>query len=322
MKKVLIIAPEFMGYVVKIADNLKKNKNLIVTDIHIPTYKYKKKSLKVKNFFLKKISKDIKFTYRENYINSIIKDEKYDLILVIRPDLFAIKTLEQLKTKTQYFKTYFFDGIDRFPRKLKSLHLFNEIYSFEPNDCKQFGFLPITNFIYDDSLNHSNDQKNKNFKYSVFNITSYDKKRFKLLLKIAAILKEQEQQYKIIVKTNKKNLSNGLVDIISEPMNLENTKILLNDSICMLDFGVLNEHRGLTFRIFEAMGLEKKIITNNSDIANYDFYDPNNILIIDEKNINIPLSFLTSKYNPIPKNIYNKYTLDAWTKKVFKEILE
>jgi hypothetical protein len=142
------------------------------------------------------------------------------------------------------------------------------------------------------------------------------------LLKIAAILKEQEQQYKIIVKTNKKNLSNGLVDIISEPMNLENTKILLNDSICMLDFGVLNEHRGLTFRIFEAMGLEKKIITNNSDIANYDFYDPNNILIIDEKNINIPLSFLTSKYNPIPKNIYNKYTLDAWTKKVFKEILE
>ncbi len=322
MKKVLIIAPEFMGYVVKIADNLKKNKNLIVTDIHIPTYQYKKKSLKVKNFFLKKISKDIKFAYRENYINSIIRDEKYDIILIIRPDLFAIKTLEQLKSKTQYFKTYFFDGIYRFPRKLKSLHLFNEIYSFEPNDCKKFGFLPITNFIYDDSLIHSNDQKNKNFKYSVFNITSYDKKRFKLLLKIAAILKKQKQEYKIIVKTNKKILSNGLVDIICEPMNLENTKILLNDSICMLDFGVLKEHRGLTFRIFEAMGLEKKIITNNSDIANYDFYDPNNILIIDEKNINIPLSFLTSEYNPIPKNIYNKYTLDAWSKKVFKEVLE
>ena len=318
MKKVLIIAPEFMGYVVKIADKLKKNKNLIVTDIHIPTYQYNNISSRIKNFYLKKISKDIKYEYREKYINSIIGDEKYDIILIIRPDLFAIKTIEELKTKTKYLKTYFFDGIYRFPRKLKSLHLFNEIYSFEPSDCKKFGLKPLTNFIYEESL--GNSCQNKQIKYSVFNITTYDKHRFKLLLNIAAFLKKQKLEYKIIVKTNKK-ITNDLIDIINEPMKLKDTKILLENSICMLDFGALNEHKGLTFRVFEAMGLGKKLITNNSDIANYDFYDPKNILIIDEKNIHIPYSFMTSEYNPIPKEIYNQYTLDSWINKVFNEVL-
>ena len=321
MKKVLIIAPEYMGYIVKIADNLKKNENITVTDIHIPTYKYTKITTRIKNFFLKRISKDIKFDYRENYINAIIGNEIYDIILIIRPDMFALKTLEHLKTKTKLFKTYFFDGIYRFPRKFKTLHLFNEIYSFEPNDCKKFGFLPITNFIYEEAIINPNNNTNNPLKYSLFNITSYDKKRFKMLLKIASVLKQQKQEYKIIVKTNKKIVTNGLIDIIREPMKLENMKILLEESICMLDFGVLDKHSGLTFRIFEAIGLHKKIITNNPDIINYDFYDPQNILIIDLKNIIIPTSFLTSKYNPIPIEIYRKYTLNTWVKTVFKEVL-
>lgn len=317
MKKVLIIAPDTLGYIVKIAHNLKK-RNVNVTDIHIPNFVYSNNLIRAKNFFLKKISKDVKFKYREKYINTIILDEQYDLILVIRTDLFSIQTLENLKSRTKYFKTYFFDGVFRFPRKLKSLHLFDEIYSFEPNDCKKFGLKPLTNFIYEESLVKSS--QNKQIKYSVFNITTYDKHRFKLLLNIAAFLKNQKLEYKIIVKTNKK-ITNDLIDIINEPMKLEETKILLQDSICMLDFGALNEHKGLTFRVFEAMGLGKKLITNNSDIANYDFYDPKNILIVDEKNIDIPSSFMTTEYNPIPKEIYKKYTINTWINTVFKEVL-
>lgn len=318
MKKVLIIAPDTLGYIEKIAHNLKK-KNVTVTEIHIPNLVYSNNLIRAKNFFLKKISKDVKFNYREKYINNIILNEQYDLILVIRSDLFSIQTLENLKSRTKYFKTYFFDGVFRFPRKLKSLYLFDEIFSFEPNDCKKFGLKPLTNFIYEESLLDSS--QDKQIKYSVFNITTYDKHRFKLLLKIAAYLKKQKLEYKIIVKTNKK-ITSDLIDIINEPIKLEDTKILLESSICMLDFGVLNEHKGLTFRVFEAMGLGKKLITNNSDIANYDFYDPKNILIIDENNIHIPISFIRSEYNPIPKEIFNKYTIDTWVNTVFKEILE
>ncbi len=317
MKKVLIIAPEYMGYMEKVADELRKHKNIDLTDIHIPSYKYTSLSTKIKNFFLKKLAKDVKFTYRENYIKKIISNKTFDLILIIRPDMFSLKTLKELKTKTPLFKTYFYDGIKRYPRKLKTLKFFNEIYSFEPNDCKKYGFIPITNFIYEEA---PINLETKNLKYFIFNISSYDRKRFPILLKIASVLKDQKKNFKIIVKTNKKVETNNLIDIIKKTMTFEDIKLLLKETICMLDLGQIHKHRGLTFRIFEAMGLHKKIITNNPDIVNYDFYDPQNILVINENKINIPDSFLQSSYNPIPIAIYKKYTLDNWVKTVFKEL--
>lgn len=318
MKKVLIISPEYMGYIVKVADNLKKTDTVAVTDIHIPTYKYKNLNYRILNFFLKWFSKDLKFTYRDDYINQIISNENYDIILIIRPDMLAFTTLKRLKSKTKLMKTYFFDGVYRFPRQIKTIPYFDEIYSFEPDDCKEFGFLPLTNFIYEEILLKENAS---NLKYGVFNITSYDKKRFLLLSKIATILKKQKLEYKIIVKTNKKIPSNTGIDIIKKSISLDEVQLYLENSICMLDLGVINKHKGLTFRIFEAIGLHKKIITNNKDIANYDFYNPQNILIIDEKNITIPFSFFESKYEPIPDEIYQKYTLSSWAKTVFKEVL-
>ena len=48
---------------------------------------------------------------------------------------------------------------------------------------------------------------------------------------------------------------------------------------------------GLTMRTIEMIGMNKKIITTNKDIINYDFYNPNNILVIDRKKIKINLDF-------------------------------
>ncbi|MEO5788779.1 MAG: hypothetical protein ACOH2D_08855 [Gelidibacter sp.] len=318
MKKALIIAPEYMGYIVKVADELRKYSDIEVTDIHIPSYKYDSLSTKIKNFFYKQFSKDLKFDYREDYIKPIIKDDHFDIILIIRPDMLSIKTLAELKARTKLFKTYFFDGVDRFPRKKKTIHLFDEIYSFEPNDCKTFGFKFITNFIYELEPPTIDEIP---LKYSVFNITSYDRKRFPILLEIAKTLKEQQNKFKIIVKTSKDLSSNDLIEITEKPIPLEAVKRYIKQSACMLDLGVIKKHKGLTFRVFEAMGYQKKIITNNSEIATYDFYNPQNILIIDEQNIAIPNSFLNSSYAPIPDDILKKYTLESWVKTVFKEVV-
>jgi hypothetical protein len=65
------------------------------------------------------------------------------------------------------------------------------------------------------------------------------------------------------------------------------------------------------------MGLQKKLITTNSDIKNYDFYNPNNILIIDIKRPEIPKAFFENEYEKLPEDIYNKYTLSGWIKNVF-----
>ena len=46
-----------------------------------------------------------------------------------------------------------------------------------------------------------------------------------------------------------------------------------------------------------------------------------NILIIYENNIEIPNSFLSSGYQPVPDDIYQKYTIKTWVKTVFKDVL-
>lgn len=77
-----------------------------------------------------------------------------------------------------------------------------------------------------------------------------------------------------------------------------------------------SDNNGCTFRSIDCIGMKKKLITNNKDIVNEDFYSPNNILIIDENNIEIPKEFIYSPYEDLPKEIYEKYSLENWVKQL------
>ena len=98
-------------------------------------------------------------------------------------------------------------------------------------------------------------------------------------------------------------------------MPLSEVNHYINRSKVLLDINRLGQS-GLTFRVFESLGLEKKLITTNADIKNYDFYNPNNILVIDEKNPIIPMEFFENDYEKIPNSILEKYTLKGWTNHV------
>ena len=72
-------------------------------------------------------------------------------------------------------------------------------------------------------------------------------------------------------------------------------------------------------RTFEALGARRKLITTNLDIEHYDFYNPNNILVIDRMNVNVPVDFISSQYVDIDQNIYDSYSLSSWLRKIFIE---
>ncbi|WKV96114.1 hypothetical protein PYV50_19545 [Pseudomonas sp. H22_DOA] len=54
-------------------------------------------------------------------------------------------------------------------------------------------------------------------------------------------------------------------------------------------------------------------------MVDYDFYNPANILVIDENSPVIPEHFITAPYVDIPAPIYEKYTLQGWVKTVFSQ---
>jgi hypothetical protein len=97
--------------------------------------------------------------------------------------------------------------------------------------------------------------------------------------------------------------------------HLENAN-LVHQSKVILD---INHPRqtGLTMRTFEALGAQKKLITTNADILNYDFYDKNNVLVIDRENPVIECSFLESNITPYSKEILFKYSIEGWIHTLF-----
>lgn len=72
--------------------------------------------------------------------------------------------------------------------------------------------------------------------------------------------------------------------------------------------------RGLTRRPIEALLWSKKLVTNNPDIVNYDFYRPENIFIY---GVDDPCGFehfVETPLTEIPENIKTRYTVEGWLK--------
>jgi spore maturation protein CgeB len=74
--------------------------------------------------------------------------------------------------------------------------------------------------------------------------------------------------------------------------------------------------RGLTMRTFETMGSNKKLITTNMNVLEYDFFREENICVIGRKNPRIPASFWDTSYQPLLPEIYQKYSLAGWLNEV------
>ena len=69
---------------------------------------------------------------------------------------------------------------------------------------------------------------------------------------------------------------------------------------------------GLTMRTIEMLGMKKKLITTNKTIKRYDFYNPDNICIVDRNAPQIDLGFLEKPYCELPARIYDKYRIESW----------
>lgn len=91
---------------------------------------------------------------------------------------------------------------------------------------------------------------------------------------------------------------------------------LYSKSKVILDINHPNQN-GLTMRVFESLGASKKIITTNKDIANYPFYDTNNVLIIDRNNITVNKDFFEKPFKSIDRLLYEKMSIDGWVKDIF-----
>lgn len=82
-------------------------------------------------------------------------------------------------------------------------------------------------------------------------------------------------------------------------------------SRCIIDIAQ-NGQFGLTRRPLEALFYGKKLITNNTDLAKYDFYNKENIFIFGKDSESRLKDFVRSPFVEISKTIRLKYDINYW----------
>jgi len=317
--KICVISFDFWGYDAHIVETLKE-KGIEANHIKIGAVSYENFGERLTNFFSKVfLGKNLKYQKRQKFvIEQLDKLGHQDQILVLNADTFDHSTLEYMKKSTNRFITFLYDNLDRFPVQDK-LHFFDKIYSFDDKDIEKHGFERLTNYNYLPFLSQEKQNPSEDALY----ITSYDKKRIKQLEILSRKFEELRLKFDLYV-IGKKSWKNQLMKPFSKNkivftrkrINHENLPEFYKRTKVILDLMRENQY-GLSFRVFEAMALEKKIITDNEKIKNYDFYNPNNILVLNKDFSNITKEFFETPYQSLPEGIYKKYTLEKWVERVF-----
>lgn len=319
-RNVLFISSKFFGYEKNIKSELEKLGAVVDYFDDRPSNDFITKvfiRLKLKFILNKKIK-----IYYEKIFNEI-KDKHYDYIFVISPETFSYKEFEiikQLHPKARSF-LYMWDSFTN-KNSFNTLKLFDKVFSFDSKDVKKHNliFLPL---FY---IKQYEELEFKNYEYDLTFIATAHSDRYKIAKKISNLLLDERTYFyfylpsKIIYYIRRYFMKNYNYDNIENFRfkSLEHNKIveIFSKSKVILDINHPNQC-GLTMRTFECLGAKKKLITTNKNIIEYDFYNKNNILIIDRKHIKIDKRFFDVPYERIEKSIYQKYSIENWLKIIF-----
>lgn len=281
-----------------------------------PKYRYKNTTERVLNFLSKTfINRNIKEVYHRKVMQkrfAILKD-KYDLIFIIRPDLVTNNQLSKLKSKTPKLIAYYWDTVAFFPRKKKIISFFDKGYSFDSQDCKDYNLTMLTNFYYYEPAPAEIDK-------TLFCISHLEKRRYTLFNTMGKFLEENNISYRFMTKQSVDKLKSPYIEYMKEAIPYNEMLNLLNRYEVILDIAKPNQ-TGLSFRIFESLGMNKKIITNNRTVMEYDFYNPNNILVIDFNKLDIPKSFFETPFQLIDEAIKQKYHLRSFIRTIIGNLV-
>jgi len=315
-QKILIISPYAFGYIDFLVEELSKRDEVDVDVIFFDKIKFKYKNFfeRITNFFSKLF---FNVNLKKRYIEMVIDAyDEHDKILIIRPDLLTDRVLKIIRSKTNNFIGYYFDSAIRLKRKQDIIHFFDKVYSFDKVDVEKFDFEFITNYIFEETKQPS---KPEDTEYKFFNISSNDDNyRLGKLLEFIQIFQDNDWTFKFIsFDVLKRKETNPLIETIDEIIVAKDAKAYIQKAKILIEIQ-RKKQTGLSFRVFEALGHQKKLITTNKDIVNYDFYNPQNILVVDLDNIQVPEAFVNTPYAPIDDKILDKYRLKNWVNRVFE----
>lgn len=322
-KKILFIAPKFFNYEIEIKNKMEELG---------ATVKYYDERMKNSffNIALIRLFKSVLKTKIEKYYKQIINENreiKYDNILFIIPETITPQLLEELKNSQKDAKIilYMWDSFKNRKNANSLKEMFDEIYSFDKEDCKKWNFFKFLPLFYIDKFKKENNEINEENDIFFVGTGHSDRYLFFKKVKIQTEKLNLNFEYYIFLRNKiffyfkkyfDKNYKNAKInDFKFKPLSFGKIQQEIKKTKIVLDVHHKGQN-GLTMRTLEMLGMKKKIITTNQDVKNYDFYNENNILVVDRENPKLDIEFFKSDYKELPKKIYEKYSIESWIKKI------
>lgn len=314
-KKVLFMSPSSFNYEIEI---IKEMRALGAQVDYIDDRPLNSSFSKILSRIFPRVGLLLSYQFYKRLFSKVNVD--YDVIICVKLELVSKALLESFfATQFKAIKIYYsWDSFSNSKNSILLLNLFDRKYSFDSVDCKKYNIehkplfyidkftVPsaLPNFTFDISFVGSIHYKryialksifNNQSPFSFFSYMYVPSKSLYWLRKIFL--------FPIFGKSRKSDFN-----FISLPSN--EVVDIFKQSRCVFDFAHHNQV-GLTMRTIETHGARKKLITNNINILDYDFYHPNNILILDGnyKDVN---EFLSLPYFEVDEELYKKYSLQKW----------
>lgn len=276
--------------------------------------------------FFPHFSKIITYPYYKKILKKIKNEIKIDIVFFIKCEIAPMFFLRKLKKDfNPKFILYLWDSINHTPDYKTKLKFFDEIFSFDKVDCQKYKKIQFVPLFYLDT--YQGREQNKNI-YDFCFVGTIHSDRLKLLTEIKSICEKNDLKYYYYMflptkwayyfyKIKQYKIFKGykINDFKYERLSSKEVANLYSKSKIIID-AEKNNQNGLTIRTFEVLASEKKLITTNISIKEYDFYLEDNIYVIENEINEIPKSFFLNKFIKIDESFINEYSLDKWIQKV------
>lgn len=267
----------------------------------------------------------------DRYISKVITANKgvaFDYILICRGEAFTPLTIQHLKKSFPTAKVllYFWD-ILRCADVRFNIPYADRAMSFDPQDAEENDGLEFrpTFFVKE----YKDVNKIPSGKNDVCFIGTLHSNRHKIIKKIEKTFTDQGFKfYKYLYVPSplvyiKDFITKfpyiSLSEIHFNPISVKGTVNVLNETKAIFDINYTAQ-KSLSTRAYEAMAARRKYITTNPEVKKYDFYNPQNICVVDLDNIRIEKSFLETPFVEVPEDILYHYSVAGLVDELFENI--
>lgn len=322
-KRVLLLAPSFFNYREQIGEGMARLGAHVDVHDERPGNDFLTKAMIRKNIPL--IHPAVEKYYKA--LTTAHAGADYDFVLVIKGESLnrnAIQILRNAYPKAEFI-LYLWDSVENVPDCAERMKCYDRVLTFDPQDAETYK-IPLRPLFFGE--NYQPDKAgNGPFQYDLAFIGTAHSVRPKVVLALERQCREQGRRcyhylylphplmylYNKVTEPAYRGVKKQ--DLKFRPLDGKTVSEIYRESRCVLDV----EHpkqRGLTMRTIELIGMGKKIVTTNRWIRKYDFYDPQNICVIDRDDPRIPEDFWGKPYVPVPERIRSAYTLETFVKDI------